>query len=46
MFNIKNNRKEENAQNHEAVKDNYGMLLDQLAKKEPIFNDDDDQSNR
>jgi hypothetical protein len=29
------------------MNDNYGMLLDKLAKAEPIFTDDvDDQSNR
>jgi len=46
LFN-KNNRKEESVQNPEVLNDNYGMLLDKLAKAEPIFTDDvDDQSNR
>jgi hypothetical protein len=39
MFN-KNNRKEESMQNVEETNDNYGLLLDKLAKSEPIFNDD------
>jgi hypothetical protein len=45
MFN-KNNRKEESMQNAEQINDNYGLLLDKLAKSEPIFNDDqgDDQN--
>jgi hypothetical protein len=47
MFFNKNNRKEESVQNPEAMNDNYGMLLDKLAKSEPIFTDDvNDQSNR
>jgi hypothetical protein len=44
MFFNKNNRKEESVENPEVMNDNYGMLLDQLAKNGPIFNDDaDDQ---
>jgi len=45
MFN-KNNRKEESMQNAEQNNENYGLLLDKLAKNEPIFNDDqgDDQN--
>ena len=47
MFFNKNNRKEESVENPEVMNDNYGMLLDQLAKNGPIFNDDaDDKSNR
>jgi hypothetical protein len=46
LFN-KNNRKEESVENPEVMNDNYGILLDQLAKNGPIFNDDlDEKSNR
>ena len=46
MFFKKNNRKEESVENPEVMNDNYGILLDQLAKNSPIFNDDlDDKSN-
>jgi hypothetical protein len=46
MFFNKNNRKEESVENPEVMNDNYGILLDQLAKNGPIFNDDlDDKSN-
>ena len=45
MFFNKNNRKEESVENPEVMNDNYGILLDQLAKNGPIFSDDTDDTN-
>jgi hypothetical protein len=45
MFNNKNSRKDESLQNPEVLKDNYGALLDKLAKSEPIFTDEMNDSN-
>jgi len=45
MFFNKNNRKEESVENPEVMNDNYGILLDQLAKNGPIFSDEADDTN-